>query len=122
MRLILLGPPGSGKGTQAALLARRNMSVERPTGIQNMLEAVMEFINGFVADQLGAARGARIFPLAVTLFMFILLSNYIGLIPLPAIRLGGPGSPELPEWHSPTSDLNTMCSRLPISALRSSWT
>jgi F-type H+-transporting ATPase subunit a len=91
-----------------ALLARRNMSIERPTGVQNLLEAAMEFINGFVTDQLGLARGATVFPLAMTLFLFILLANYIGLVPVPAIALGsGKDAPTLLAWHSPTSDLNT---------------
>ncbi len=92
-----------------ALLARRRMSLERPTGVQNFLELVIDFINGFVTDSLGAARGAAIAPLAITLFMYILVANYIGLIPIPAINFTpSPGAPSVTlGWHSPTSDLNT---------------
>jgi len=91
-----------------ALLARRNLSLQRPTGVQNLLEMVMEFVNGFVTDSLGAARGVVVAPLAITLFMFIFISNYIGLVPVPAIRLGSAANaPELPAWHSPTNDVNT---------------
>src|SRR5579871_4934615 len=58
--------------TILALIARRNMSVERPTGVQNLLEMTMEFINGFVADSLDSAMGALIAPLVITFFLFLL--------------------------------------------------
>ncbi len=92
-----------------ALLARRNLSLERPTGVQNILELIMEFINGFVTDSLGVERGPRVAPLAITLFMFILVANYIGLLPIPAQEIArAKGLSPIPlEWHSPTSDINT---------------
>jgi F-type H+-transporting ATPase subunit a len=67
--------------------------VERPRGVQNVLEYVFDFINGFVADNLGSERTRAIGPLAVALFLFILISNYLDLLP--------------PWFKSPTSDLNT---------------
>jgi F-type H+-transporting ATPase subunit a len=77
-----------------AVWVRRRLSVERPRGVQNVLEYVFDFINGFVADNLGSERTRAIGPLAVALFLFILFSNYIGLLPIPGFK-------------SPTSDLNT---------------
>ncbi len=84
-----------------ALLVRSRLSLTRPRGAQNALEYSFEFVNGFVADNLGNERVRSIGPLAVALFLFILLSNWIGLIPIP-----------LPNgfWHSPTSDPNTTVS------------
>lgn len=79
-----------------ALLVRRGLSTGAPRGVQNLLEYVSEFINNMVSETLGAARLSSIGPLAVALFLFILISNYIGLIPLP-----------FSWWHSPTSDINT---------------
>jgi F-type H+-transporting ATPase subunit a len=92
-----------------ALLARRNMSLERPTGVQNFLELVVDFINGFVVDSLGVTRGAAVAPLAITLFIFILVSNYIGFLPIPSFTClpAQCGSTVVFEWKSPTSDLNT---------------
>jgi F0F1-type ATP synthase membrane subunit a len=72
---------------------RLHLSVERPRGVQNVLEYVFDFINGFVADNLGSERTRAIGPLAVALFLFILISNYLDLLP--------------PWFKSPTSDLNT---------------
>jgi len=77
-----------------AVYVRLHLSVERPRGVQNVLEFVFDFINGFVADNLGSERTRAIGPLAVALFLFILISNYIGLLPIPGFK-------------SPTSDLNT---------------
>jgi len=84
-----------------ALAVRSRLSLTRPRGVQNVLEYSFEFVNGFVADNLGNERVPSIGPLAVALFLFILISNWIGLIPIP-----------LPNgfWHSPTSDPNTTVS------------
>ena len=78
-----------------ALIARSQLSVEKPRGVQNVLEAAFDFVNGTVSDNLGLERVPTLGPLAVALFMFILISNWIGLIATP-----------FPWRHSPTSDLN----------------
>ena len=80
-----------------ALLVRARLSVDRPRGVQNVLEASFDFVNGFVEDSLGRTGVRSIGPLAVALFLFILLSNWIGLLPLSFIN----------GFHSPTSDINT---------------
>ena len=77
-----------------ALWVRLHLSEERPRGVQNVLESVFDFVNGFVADNLGSERTRAIGPLAVALFLFILIANYLDLIPIPGVR-------------SPTGDLNT---------------
>ncbi len=79
-----------------ALVVRSSLSVEKPRGLQNGLEAIFDFVNDLVSDNLGVERIASIGPLAVALFLFILVSNWIGLIATP-----------FPWFHAPTSDLNT---------------
>ena len=67
------------------------------SGVPNAFQAVYEYVVEFVNDQAEQGLGSRaatIMPLALTIFVFILVSNYLGLIPLPYLR-------------SPTSDLNT---------------
>lgn len=76
-----------------ALLVRSRLSLERPRGVQNVLEATFEFVNGFVTDTLGNERAKSVGPLAVALFLFLLLSNWLDVIP--------------PIQKAPTSDLNT---------------
>jgi F-type H+-transporting ATPase subunit a len=77
-----------------AVWVRLHLAEERPRGVQNVLEYVFDFINGFVADNLGSERTRAIGPLAVALFLFILIANYLDLLPIPGFR-------------SPTGDLNT---------------
>lgn len=52
----------------------------RPVGLQNFFEFVWEYISKLCV-QLGGAENTRFLPLYVTLFLFILFSNWLGLIP-----------------------------------------
>jgi len=71
---------------------------ETPTGLQNAMEWLVEFLDNFLADIIGNAKVARkYFPLMATLFIFILISNYSGLLP----RAG-----HLPGLAAPTSSLS----------------
>lgn len=75
------------------LLAR--MAVKRlemvPTGGQNVFEAVLGGIEDFMIGVTGE-EGRFVFPLIATLGVFILLSNYLGMIP---------------GFFSPTANINT---------------
>ncbi|NOS82206.1 MAG: F0F1 ATP synthase subunit A [Nitrospira sp.] len=51
-----------------------------PGKLQNMAEIMVDFIRGIIMDTMGK-EGMRFFPLIATLFLFILFSNLIGLIP-----------------------------------------
>lgn len=62
-----------------------------PGGFQNVIEILTEFIEGFLMDLIGP-KGMKYFPLVMTLFLFIGVSNYLGLVP---------------GCLSPTSTLNT---------------
>lgn len=73
-----------------AVLATRRIGLV-PGGWQNILEMVIEWL----AEQMDSAmgpKGRKLAPLIITLFIFLLISNWLGLIP---------------GFTSPTSDLNT---------------
>ncbi len=55
-----------------------------PTGMQNLLEPVILFIRDQVArPTIGDKKYEKYMPFLLTLFFFILLENFIGLIPFP---------------------------------------
>ena len=62
-----------------------------PGGWQNAIEMLVGFIETYITDIVGT-KGLRYFPLVITVMMFILAANYIGLIP---------------GFISPTSNLGT---------------
>lgn len=62
-----------------ALLVARRMSLE-PGRLQNVLETALEYVMG-LSRQIAGPEGPRFVPLFATLFLFILCSNLIGLIP-----------------------------------------
>ncbi|MEK6603321.1 MAG: F0F1 ATP synthase subunit A [Nitrospirota bacterium] len=51
-----------------------------PTRLQSLAELLVEFIRGMILDTMGE-KGMRFFPFIATLFVFILFSNILGLIP-----------------------------------------
>ena len=51
-----------------------------PGGFQNAMELIIEFITGLMKDLVGP-RWPRYFPLVITVFLFIIVSNYLGLVP-----------------------------------------
>lgn len=52
-----------------------------PTGLQNLVEAFLEAILNLVESVAGRERGRRFFPLVATIFLFVLVSNWMGLLP-----------------------------------------
>jgi F-type H+-transporting ATPase subunit a len=61
-------------------LATRRMRLV-PKGSQNFAEAIVELLLGITEGTAGKRVGRRIFPLIATLFIFILVANYSGLLP-----------------------------------------
>ncbi len=51
-----------------------------PGKLQSLAEMMVDFIRNMILDTMGKD-GMRFFPFVATLFLFILFSNYIGLIP-----------------------------------------
>ena len=62
------------------VLATRTMKLI-PTGAQNFVESVVEFLMGQLEDIAGTKNARRFFPIIATFFIFILLSNWMGLLP-----------------------------------------
>ena len=73
-----------------AFLATRNLKLV-PTGWQNAIEMVVTALHGQIDATMGP-RGRMLAPLIISLFLFLLVSNWLGLVP---------------TMSSPTNDLNT---------------
>jgi F-type H+-transporting ATPase subunit a len=73
-----------------AFLAVRNLSLV-PSGWQNVIEMVVEGLQAQMKGTMGKG-GMFLAPFIISLFMFLLVSNWLGLIP---------------GMASPTNDLNT---------------
>jgi len=68
-------------GVSTTLLIRAGSSRALvPTKLQSVAEILVDFIRGIIQDTMGAA-GMKFFPLIGSLFVFILFSNLLGLIP-----------------------------------------
>ncbi|MBI4505547.1 MAG: F0F1 ATP synthase subunit A [Chloroflexi bacterium] len=52
-----------------------------PRGLQNLVELVLEGFYGLVESVAGPDRARRFFPLVMTIFLFVLTSNWLGLVP-----------------------------------------
>ena len=74
-----------------AIVVRSQLRLGKPTQLQNILEMIVEYIGGLTAESL-QGRNLNLGPLAITLFVFLLISNWLGLIP---------------GFKSPTNDWNT---------------
>jgi F-type H+-transporting ATPase subunit a len=59
----------------------RRLSVEKPGGIQLFFETVTSQVEERVEESMGVKTAPFVVPLAFTLFMFILIANWLALIP-----------------------------------------
>lgn len=64
----------------ASLVATRRISII-PSGLQNLFELVIDFGYTTVSDLAGEKRAKVFFPVVMTFFLFILVSNWMGLLP-----------------------------------------
>ena len=66
-----------------ASAAKRNKG-KAPTGVQNLLEPLIIFIRDEVAKPaIGEKKFEKYMPFLLTVFFFILINNFLGLIPIP---------------------------------------
>lgn len=79
-----------------AVAATRQLAM-KPTGIQNFIEWVMDFVKNIINSNMDWRTGGRFLMLGMTLIMYIFVSNMLGL-PF-AVVIGH----EL-WWKSPTAD------------------
>ncbi|ATP38970.1 F0F1 ATP synthase subunit A [Solibacillus sp. R5-41] len=80
-----------------AFISTRRLAL-KPTGMQNVMEWIMDFVKGIIKSNMDWKTGGRFHILGITLIMFIAVSNLIGL-PLGGITVGH----DL-WWKSPTAD------------------
>ena len=80
-----------------SLIATRHMK-ERPGKFQNIVETGVEYLDNFFSGILGKEKARKYFPFLASLFVFIILSNYSGLLP-------GVGMTDYVK--APTSSLST---------------
>ena len=66
--------------TGVGLLIRSRLSVENPGKFQILLEDGISAVRGLLEEWIGPS-GARFLPLIATLGLFILMGNYMGLVP-----------------------------------------
>jgi len=62
-----------------ARLAVRNLSVENPGKLQNFMEWAVEFVQGMISSTMDMKKGKAFVSLGMTLMMFILVGNLLGL-------------------------------------------
>ncbi|MDD6191317.1 MAG: F0F1 ATP synthase subunit A [Firmicutes bacterium] len=79
-----------------SVIVSRNLK-EMPEGVQNMIEMGIEKLHNFFNNLMGEHLCKRYFPLVATLFIYILICNYTGLLPLAGVAKG---------FQAPTSSLN----------------
>lgn len=77
-------------------LASRNLKM-KPTGMQNAIEALIDFVKGIIGDSMDWRTGKMFLPLGLTLISYIFISNILGVITV------GVYDHNL-WWKSPTSD------------------
>ena len=66
--------------TVLSILATRNMK-DVPGPLQNIAEQVVSKLHGYYGDIMGKKLAERYFPILATFFIFIIVSNYSGLLP-----------------------------------------
>ncbi|MCL1631273.1 F0F1 ATP synthase subunit A [Sporolactobacillus sp. CPB3-1] len=99
------------------LLARR-LSI-RPTGRQNMLEYIIDFISGITGIMMEKKESLKYISFAMTTFLFIMIANLLGVIVIVTTEVTGPipslgltasaleaANHSVSWFKSPTSDLN----------------
>lgn len=79
-----------------AYIATRNLKL-KPTGMQNFMEWIMDFVKGIIKSNFDWQTGGRFHILGITLIMFIAVANVLGL-PF-SISYDG-----VLWWKSPTAD------------------
>lgn len=88
-----------------AFVSTRNMRLV-PSGLQNFWEMIVElWVN--VVEQTMGKRGRRFVPLIATSFLFILFSNWLGILPgVGTITVKDSHGVDVPLFRSANSDLN----------------
>src|SRR3989344_5208858 len=93
------------------VLTLRKSLREVPKGLQNIFEVILEGALS-LCDQVTNNRkiSEKVFPLSFAIFLFVLINNWLGLLPLGGlgiIETGEHGKAFIPFLRSGTADINT---------------
>jgi F-type H+-transporting ATPase subunit a len=88
-----------------AFLATRRMRL-LPTGVQNAVELLVEVWVGLTEQNMGPRRGRRFLPLIATAFIFIVVANWFGTLPIVGPIYVNEHGENIPLLRSSNSDLN----------------
>lgn len=69
----------SGVILLVAFFVGRNLKL-RPAGLQNVVEALIEALDNLVNETASRAWASRFFPICTTIFIFLLVSNWFGIL------------------------------------------
>ena len=83
-----------------SILATRNMK-DVPGPLQNLAEQVVSKLHGYYDDIMGKKLADKYFPILATFFIFIIVSNYSGLLP---------GAGHFSGFKVPTANLSVTAS------------
>lgn len=65
-----------------SFLATRRMQLMPNSRLQNLFEMIIEYFYNMVEDVVGREWARRFFPIVMTIFLFVVTSNWLGLTPL----------------------------------------
>ena len=82
--------------TVISICVSRNLK-RIPTGIQNMVETGIQSLDNFISGILGREKADRFFPFFGSMFIFIIVCNFCGILP---------GAGMIPGFKAPTSSLS----------------
>ena len=92
--------------TIVAVLVRRKLSMIPGTG-QNIIEVIIDGALSMMDSVLGDRRKSeKYFPAVFTIFLFVLCSNWLGLLPGVGSFTVGSGAAAIPLFRAPAADLN----------------
>jgi F-type H+-transporting ATPase subunit a len=83
----------------ASLLSTRKLTLVPVRFLQNFVEAVVEWMYGVVEDAAGPANARRFFPLVATIFLYVICSNWLSLLPIYG-TLGNVTAPEVTQGET----------------------
>ncbi len=70
---------------------------QQPAGLQNLMEMAIGALDHFISGLMGSEKTNRFFAFFATMFIFIIVCNFSGLLP---------GAGEIPGFQAPTSSLS----------------
>lgn len=101
----------------AGLLLKRRLALV-PSGVQNVAEATLEGAISLMDQVLGDRRKSeKYLPLVLTIFLFVLFSNWLGFMPGIGSIVVRHGEESVPLLRSPSADLNFTLALAVISVI-----